>query len=353
MHHPHASKRARCTAGASRFKRRRRAGRLLGAALAASLPVVGAAAGPALADSHGGTSNFHFRTIDNQRDPTFNQLLGINQDGLIAGYFGSGEAGHPNKGYLLNTRHGQQSYMTENWPASSQTQVTGLNDHGVTVGFWSSTNNAGTGGNPPVNDNRAFVTWHGYFIDGDYPSGAPASPPADQLLGVNDHNVAVGFYTDNSGNTHAYTFNISRNTYHHVTPSGITNPSGAAINNQGNIAGFGTDATGGPSNGQTVGYLLRRGGQVTVLSVPGSSETEALGINDRNEVVGFYTTGSGSSAATHGFTWTPSGGFETMVDDPNGVGATTVNGVNNEGQLVGFYTDAQNNTDGFLASPRH
>jgi hypothetical protein len=34
-----------------------------------------------------------------------------------------------------------------------------------------------------------------------FPTGNNASPPVDQLLGVNDHDVAVGFYVDSAGNT--------------------------------------------------------------------------------------------------------------------------------------------------------
>ena len=91
---------------------------------------------------------------------------------------------------------------------------------------------------------------------------------------------------------------------------------------------------------------------MTILNVPGSSSTTALGVNDNDEVVGFYQVGTGSSAVMHGFTWTSRWGFQT-VDDPNGVGATTINGVNDKGQLVGFYTDANGNTDGLLATPHH
>ena len=40
-------------------------------------------------------------TLNDDRDVTFNQLLGINNAGKIVGYFGSGDAGHPNKGYAL------------------------------------------------------------------------------------------------------------------------------------------------------------------------------------------------------------------------------------------------------------
>ena len=164
----HANKRARS----------RRAINLTRLAVAAAVPAIGAGAvaSPALATPHM-SSNYRFTTLDNQGDATFNQLLGINQHGLIAGYFGSGEKGHPNQGYLLTAPYGQGNYRSENWPESTQTQVTGLNDRGVTVGFWSSTNNGGG------DDNRAFVSVHGYFINGDFPTNTPASPPVDQLLG--------------------------------------------------------------------------------------------------------------------------------------------------------------------------
>jgi hypothetical protein len=345
--HKHASKRARSSARASKSARRNRAAKWTRIALVAATPVLGAAAaaGPAVAQgAPDASSHYNFVTLDNQADTTFNQLLGINQHGLIAGYFGSGMAGQPNKGYLLTAPYGQGSYRNENWPESTQTQVTGLNDNGVTVGFWSSMNNAAVGNNPPVNDNRAFVSVHGYYVDGDFPTSNPASPPVDQLLGVNDNDIAVGFYMDGAGNTHAYSFNIRRNQYNEITPSGITNPTAAGINNKNDIAGFGTDST-----GQTVGFLLKRGGHVTILNVPDSASTTALGVNDNDEVVGVYQNAAGSM---FGFTWTPQHGFQT-VNDPHGIGTTTINGVNDKGDLVGFYTDSAGNTDGLLATPSH
>ena len=54
---------------------------------------VGAAAGPA--------ARFHFRTLDNRHDRAFNRLLDINNKNQIAGFFGAGGPGHPNKGYRL------------------------------------------------------------------------------------------------------------------------------------------------------------------------------------------------------------------------------------------------------------
>jgi hypothetical protein len=309
---------------------------LAGAASASTLSPASAAS-PA---STARTTGYSFQTLDNANDVTFNQLLGINDFGVIAGYFGSGAQGHPNKGYLLEPNHAQ--YINENFPGSVQTQVTGLNNEGVTVGFWSSMNNANM-----MNDNHGFVAVNGHFRTADFPTGSPAAPPVDQLLGVNDRDVAVGFYTDANGNNHGYEYNIREGRFSTVTDPNAPGASltAAAINDLDQVAGFYTN----PATGNTDGFL-KANGRFTDLAVPGASSTMATGLNIRDEVVGVYTVGSGSSATMHGFTWTPQHGFRT-VDDPHGVGTTTVNGVNDFGQLVGFYVDANGNTDGLLATP--
>jgi len=292
--------------------------------------------------SAAGQASYGFRTLDNTTDLTFNQLLGINDNGLIAGYFGSGAQGHPNKGYLL----GQGSYTDENFPGSVQTQVTGLNDDGVTVGFWSAQNTKSM-----TNNNFGFYDANGQFHTVDFPTGDNASPQVDQLLGVNDHDVAVGFYTNGQGGNRGYTYNIGTGQFTRVlvpgAPAGEAGPSltAAAINNNGDVAGFYAK-----SKSVTDAFLLLADGKFMTLAVPGASMTQAFGVNDSDEVVGAYTDGSGNSATTHGFTWTPQGGFHT-VDDPQGPGATTINGVNDHGDLVGFYTDSKGNTDGFMATP--
>lgn len=51
------------------------------------------------------SGNFAFRTVNNNHDDTFNQLLGINNSGTSAGYFGSGEKGHPNRGYVVRAQY--------------------------------------------------------------------------------------------------------------------------------------------------------------------------------------------------------------------------------------------------------
>ena len=167
--------------------------RITAAAAAGAIAVAGstlATSWAGIAQAAGQTA-YRFVTLDNANDLTFNQLLGINSQGVIAGYFGSGAQNHPNKGYLLFPPYGQGNYRNENFPGSVQTQVTGLNDKGVTVGFWSSMNNANM-----VNDNHGFYERNGRFHTADFPAGNPGNPPVDQLLGVNNGDVAVGFYTD-------------------------------------------------------------------------------------------------------------------------------------------------------------
>src|SRR5215472_3234598 len=180
----------------------------LGAAVIASGALATTAALALPAATSAGTSAsspYVFRTLNNAHDLTFNQLLGINDNGHIAGYFGSGAAGHPNKGYLLRLPFGSQSrYQNINFPHSKQTQVTGLNDLGVQVGFFSTQNNANL-----VNNNFGWYLKNGHFVGVNFPTHDPATPePVDQLLGVNNHDVAVGFYTDGQGNNHGYEYNI-------------------------------------------------------------------------------------------------------------------------------------------------
>jgi Cu/Zn superoxide dismutase len=289
------------------------------------------------AHAAGSPAAYSFRTVDDAADLTFNQLLGINDSGVIAGYFGSGAQGHPNMGYLLTPG----GYRSENFPGSVQTQVTGLNDDGVTVGFWSGMNTASM-----TNDNFGFYADNGQFHSVNFPTANNANPPVDQLLGVNDHDVAVGFYTDAKGTNHGYEYSIGTGRFSSVTDPRAAGASltAAAINNRGDVAGFYAGAKGATD------AFLSAGGRFTSLAYPGAAATMAFGVNGSDEVVGAYTDGSGNSATTHGFTWTPGHGFSS-VDDPNGRGATTINGVNDHGDLVGFYTDAKGNTDGFTATP--
>ncbi|HTT53738.1 MAG TPA: hypothetical protein VMH35_20270 [Streptosporangiaceae bacterium] len=280
-----------------------------------------------------------FNTLNNSNDVTFNQLLGINNRGQVAGYFGSGAKGHPNKGYVLNLAPQGSTFQNENFPAGQQTQVIGINDTGVTVGFWSTQNKASMSDN-----NFGFYDMNGQFRNVVYPTRNISKPPVTQLLGVNDRDIAVGFFNGAKGNSHAFEYSIRGGWFRRLHIPGAMSSTASGINNRGDIVGFLTN-----QRGKTEGFLRTPRGTVIEFRIPRASSTMAFGINDFGEVAGTFMKGSGSNAKSFGFTWRPGRGF-TVVNDPLGSGATTLNGINDAGDLVGFYTDAKGNTDGLLVA---
>ncbi|MBV9303531.1 MAG: PEP-CTERM sorting domain-containing protein [Acidobacteriaceae bacterium] len=292
-----------------------------------------------------GATTYSFQTLDNQTDPTFNQLLGINNSGTIAGYYGVGTATNPNKGYTLAPPYGQANYTSENFPSSAQTQVVGINSNAspTTVGFW--VDNAG--------NNFGFVKQGTNFTSVSDPNTPAGGPLFNQLMGVNAENVAVGVYTGTSGNLQAYTYNVAKNKFTAITlpPSfGAIETTATGINNAGDISGFyvdGADVTHG---------FLDIGGTFSRFDDPNGIfvNTSFLGLNNKGEVVGSYVD---ANLVTEGLTYNYLTNTWATVNDPlssgiiaQGVSGTTVNGVNDLGQLVGFYSDGTN-VNGFLATP--
>lgn len=283
---------------------------------------------------------YTFQDIINTNDATFNQELGINSTGEIAGYFGSGMAGHPNKGYTTTPPY--TSFTNENFPSSVQTQVTGINNAGVTVGFWSNSN-LGVG----MDSNFGFTDVGGTFTNVNNPNTATTPPVFNQLLGVNDSNVAVGFYTDAGGVTHGYTYTIGASSPFSAPINDSNAGTGAgqgttaaAINNAGDIAGFYIDA-GGVTHGFT-----DIGGAFLTVDFAGSTSTQLLGLNDNGLAVGDYVSGG----LMHGLLYDIATNAFTTLDDPFGI-AATINGINDKNQLVGFYVNGAGNTIGLLADP--
>lgn len=290
--------------------------------------------------------HYRFEKINNDKDVTFNQLLGIDNNGKIAGYFGSGltvnGVFHPNKGYTVAAPYAQNDFKDENFPGSVQTQVTALNNRHDTAGFW-----ADLAGN-----NFGFIEWNGTIRS--FQDPLTGTGTVNQILGLNDRGIAVGFYTDGQGVNHGFALNPflgKTGTFYPIAPPasvGGGNLTAAAINDHNDVTGFLTTP-----KGTVVGFLLKDN-KFYEFSFPNATGTTPLGINDNDEIVGAYTDGPANNPQTHGFTLTnplKNAHFQT-VDDPAGIGATTVNGVNDKGDLVGFYVNpSSTNTDGFLATP--
>ena len=167
-----------------------------------------------------------------------------------------------------------------------------------------------------------------------------SSPAINQLLGLNDNGIAVGFYNDAKGNAHAYKWDRKTGQFSAIDPMSSSSATATAINDHGTVAGFYTEANGG-----TAGFVMTAAG-VQTITLPGSATTEIFGLNDEGTAVGMYV---GKHKQTYGFVYKD--GIIETISDPNGIGSTVVNGLNNLGAVVGFYTDSQGNTDGFVANP--
>jgi probable HAF family extracellular repeat protein len=116
-------------------------------------------------------------------------------------------------------------------------------------------------------------------------------------------------------------------TYAEIVVPGLTGATAAAINDRGDIVGYGTGSTG------TVAFL-ERGGAFTLIVFPGSIATQANGINNAGDIVGTYTDAAGS----HGFKY--SAGVWTAIDAPAPAlpNTTRVAAINNLGQIAGSYS---------------
>ena len=217
-----------------------------------SLAIVALAYGAAFA-STAAQAGYNFETINDPLDPpfppppatggvTFTNLMGINSSGnLIAGFFGSGAAGDTNTGFLL-TLPGE-TFTPDNFPGFPQTQITALNDIGTRTGYTYPTNLG-----VPFDVQLGFYEKGGVFkmVNNSQTPDCSVSGACDmgvitenQLIGVNNKDLAVGFYNDRHGDSHGYTYDIATNTF----SADINDPLAmstvtAAINNSDEIAGF-------------------------------------------------------------------------------------------------------------------
>jgi PEP-CTERM motif len=329
---------------------------------AAALAACGAIVAPA-----GANAGYSFETIndpaDNPPPPgaaglTFTNLMGITSNGVtIPGFYGSGAAGDPNTGFVLTLPGKTFTPSNATFPALPppftnpvQTQMTAVNGNGTTfTGYTYPTNNG-----VPVDFQFGFYEKGGVFTMVNNPQTPNCNTPGacdlgviteNQLIGVNNADLAVGFYNDGHGVSHGYTYDIATKTF----SADINDPNAsktmggtvtAAINNSDEIAGFYTD-TSGAING-----FLDDGGTFTTIDAPGATETELLGLNDNGIADGFAVI----DGVQHGLV------FDSLTDtftilDPPGSTSTTLNGLNDAGQLVGFFVDGNGNTDGLLANP--
>ena len=79
--------------------------------------------------SSAGAASITVQNVQFPTDPTFTQLLGINNGGIIVGFHGAATA----QGFTLSLPN---TFTGQNFPGSVQSMVTGINSVGNTVGIY-------------------------------------------------------------------------------------------------------------------------------------------------------------------------------------------------------------------------
>lgn len=217
-------------------------------------------------------------------------------------------------------------------PGSTVSFLTGINNHGLSVGAVDSQTD-------PVM--HAMVFSRGKCI--------PLAPETvlgkkfSIAMGVNDRGDIVGVYFDDSGYQHG--FMVDK----HGTFSALDFPAAndtwpAAINESGKVVGYWQirDAQG---NVLSLRGFTWETGNFSEIMVPGSANTYVGGINARGDIGGFWDTGT---IAGHPFVYTKETYSSFDVPCPDAVGAQ-VNSINAKGQMAGVCWDANGGSQvGFL-----
>lgn len=231
-------------------------------------------------------------------------------------------------------------------------QLLGISDGGVIVGYFGD-------GSVIANNGYVLVPQNHYSTENflDLPKGDSATET--QAIGINNADLPaiVGFYTDKlTGFTHGFV-DVDGMQITLDDPSGAvpkvkaTNQNLLGINSSNQAAGFWI-GNGGNQHGfvVTINQANPAMSKFTELKkyFPTATGTQASNITDNGDVCGFWTDTSGNN---HGF-YGKLGAFSSVEVVIGGTPATSTSpfGCSNTGEVVGSFTDTSGNVHGFTYS---
>jgi len=246
-----------------------------------------------------------------------------------------------------------QSFFVLNNPGDPAfNQLLGINNARVIVGYFGD-------GAVVLNNGYVLVPKNHYSVENftNLPSGDFASQT--QAIGINTRRFPdiVGFYTDNAtGFTHGF---LDSN----GVQSPIDDPAGSppnvttpvqnllGINNFDKAAGFWTD-----NDGHEHGFVVQIDPQSpsssTFIEIPpttfaGAVATQASDITNNNLVCGFWTDAQDNNHGFFGFLGQKFSSFKVRINNV-AAASTSPFGCNDDGEIVGSFTDKAGNVHGFI-----
>jgi len=276
------------------------------------------------ADSHAGTQNYAFQSVD-----------APGADTSVASIFDSTWSN--DSGLIF-----QQYYDSNPQYFWGHTAVL---DHGA----WSVIDVPGSlwcGGSHPNDSGRIALTFASSdgtvhvatWRRGEY-TLLPDLPGLEMYArGINNSGQVAGFAFDAAGNEHGFVRDAQQSQlFDH--PLATPGTAAIAINDAGTVIGW-YDAPDG-----TIQSFRLAGGQYAPIQPPGSVFTFALSINSTGVIGGAYLDGD---FVAHGFLLRK--GTYTTVEFP-GAFSTKIDSVNDQGGIAGGYIDFDGTAHGFVATP--
>ncbi len=176
--------------------------------------------------------------------------FGINDHGAIVGQYVTSAGLSP--GFLLNNN----MVTTINAPTGTTSNVVnaqGINNNGLIVGFYLGNDGQVHGFMANASSAVNNMLTGTKIADPTIPN-VPGEPGAtfvfSQILGVNDHGLAVGYYGDSTASQHGYFYDTNTGKYTFLDDpdaafnNGVEVTQITGINNSGEITGFYSDANG-------------------------------------------------------------------------------------------------------------
>ncbi len=229
----------------------------------------------------------------------------INNKGkIVGGYGGSDVLGLSDHGFLLQ----KGTFKTVDYPMAARTEVSGINDHNVLVGYYQDASGNGHG----------FMRSGTTYTSIDAPGGV--TPYGTIVWDINNAGEIVGGYWDG---TRAHGFLLSGGVYTTLDPPGSTSTTATSINNSGEIVGWYAAAS-----DVWHGWILS-GGTYSTIDYPGKSSNFLYGINDKDQIVGGYDLQGG-------FIY-QGGTFTDIVVSLDPSARVVPSRLNDEGAMIGDY----------------
>lgn len=278
---------------------------------------------------------FKYTTV-NDPNSRVNVVTGVNQLGKITGWYGGGSGSNIAEAYTSEPPY--TKFRGLSYPGAQGTTAMTVTSNKIVAGYVSQPQN--------LNGVWGFVRAKGVWTLLKDRKEGDGNDALTEVLGMNDSGVAVGYYLSEIGVSVPFVLNTVTEQFTNLKPPGALGAEGTGINGKGNITG-----TEFLTGGVTSGFYLQTGTYYQ-LSYPGAAATQALSLNWQDQVVGEYQDAYGVHGFVLTFpTNGAQTRLWQSIDEPNAAGTTVVTGINNHDAICGWYIDSSGHVNGFVASP--